>query len=289
MNKNIYILPFDHRSSFLKDILKIKGKPDANDIVLAKELKKIIFEGFLLAQKNFKNNDLAILVDEQFGQSIINEARRKKITFCLPVEKTGQIFDFEYGTNFGKHILKQNPDFVKALVRYNPDNIALNKKQLEKLAELNDFCKKNKYKLLIELLVPPSKADLKKFGARQYEQKIRALKTVLAIQEISAVAKPAIWKLEGVSQKKWPAIIQNIEPQSKIIVLGRGESEEQVKKWLQDAALYQPIIGFAVGRTIFKEALEAFLKKDISRREAALWIAVKFSFLISLWQGKKKK
>ncbi|HPC30527.1 MAG TPA: DUF2090 domain-containing protein [Candidatus Paceibacterota bacterium] len=288
MKKNIYILPFDHRSSFIKDILKIKGEPTASDLKLIKDLKKIIFEGFLLASQDFNKKDLAILVDEKFGSDIIKQAHQKNITLCIPVEKSGQSFAFEYGKNFGKHIIKQNPDYVKALLRYDPipQNTALNKFQLKNLNELASFCKKYKYKLLIELLVPLSRKELT--GSTIEQDKKRAQKTVLAIQEIQTIVSPAIWKLEGMRRKDWPMIIKTIKPNSKIVVLGRGESKEQVKQWLSDAAPYPSIIGFAIGRTIFKEALEIYLKKDISRQEAALWIAVEFSFFINFWQKKRK-
>ncbi len=289
MNKKLYILPFDHRSSFLKNILKTSQNPTKKDLLLAQKLKEIIFKGFLMSLKDFKNKkDFAILVDEKLGQSVLNKAKKEKIKICLPVEKSGESFDFEYGQNFQKHIKKISPDFVKALIRYNPDNLEENKKQLKKLSKLSIFCQKNKYNLLIELLVPPTKENLKNFGSQEYDQKIRPIKTEKAIQEILSVASPVIWKLEGMETKDWPKIIKIIG-KAKIIVLGRGESDEHVKKWLSAAAKFKEIIGFAVGRTIFMEALKRYLAKEISENEASLWIATKFSFFVNLWQIQKNK
>lgn len=287
--KNLYILPFDHRSSFFKNILGVKEIPVKSDLELAKKLKKIIFDGFLLSLKDFKDkSDFAILVDEKTGNNVLSEAKKQKIKICLPVEKSGQLFDFEYGKNFGEHIKKIQPDFVKALVRYNPDNVLINKKQLEKISQLSDFCKKEKYHLLIELLVPPTSADLKKYGAKNYEQKIRFEKTIQAIDEIETVAKPSIWKLEGFSKPNWDKIVKHIDNRAQIIVLGRGEKDEQVRQWLKDAAQIKDIIGFAIGRTIFSESLKSYLNEEISDHEAALWIAVKFSFFVNFWQTCKK-
>ncbi len=40
----------------------------------------------------------------------------------MPAERSGQnMFDFQYGEDFGEHILSFDPDFTKVLVRYNPD------------------------------------------------------------------------------------------------------------------------------------------------------------------------
>lgn len=289
MNKNLYILPFDHRASFLKNILNISQKPKKKDLVLAQKLKELIFKGFLMSSSDFKNKgDFAILVDEKLGQSVLDKAKKQKIRICLPIEKSGESFDFEYGQDFQKHIKKVSPDFVKALIRYNPDNLEENKKQLKKMAELSSFCRKNKYKLLIELLVPPTKENLKKYGQEKYDQDIRPKKTEQAIKEIKAIASPAIWKLEGMAKKGWPGIINTVGL-AKIIVLGRGESDKKVKKWLADAASFKEVIGFAVGRTIFMDALKKYLAGEISEKETCLWIATKFSFFTNFWQTKKNK
>ncbi|MFA5368812.1 MAG: DUF2090 domain-containing protein [Candidatus Paceibacterota bacterium] len=287
MIKNLFILPFDHRSSFFKNIMGIKGKPSQKNIQQAKELKKIIFNGFLAGIQGFKNKkDFGILIDEKTGDEIISKAKKEKIIICLPVEKSGHSFDFEYGNNFGEHIKKIKPNFIKALIRYNPENISLNKKQLKKIKLLDDFCKKNKYPLIIELLVPPTPNDLKIYGIKKYEQKIRIIKTIEAIKEIQNISIPTIWKLEGFNKKDWLKIIDTTR-KSKIIVLGRGESTQNVIKWLSDASLFDEIIGFAVGRTVFAEPLISYLNGDISKNEASLWIAVKFSFFVDLWQKKK--
>jgi len=50
-----------------------------------------------LASQDFNKKDLAILVDEKFGSDIIKQAHQKNITLCIPVEKSGQSFAFEYG------------------------------------------------------------------------------------------------------------------------------------------------------------------------------------------------
>ena len=50
-------------------------------------------------------------------------AREHGLKLAMPVEKSGQHeFDFEYGDDFGDHIVRFDPDFSKVLVRYNPED-----------------------------------------------------------------------------------------------------------------------------------------------------------------------
>ena len=77
-----------------------------------------------------------MLVDEQFGGDIPEQARAAGLKLAMPVEKSGQNeFDFEYGDDFGAHIEKFNPDFSKVLVRYNPEDpdTDMNREQLGRL------------------------------------------------------------------------------------------------------------------------------------------------------------
>ena len=65
-----------------------------------------------------------MLVDEQFGvPTVPSEAKRAQgLKLAMPAEQSGQnMFDFQYGDEFGEHIESFDPDFTKVLVRYNPD------------------------------------------------------------------------------------------------------------------------------------------------------------------------
>src|SRR3990167_7854324 len=149
MKKKLYILPFDHRGSFIKMFGFDPSQVNNEVTAILSDYKHIIYEGFLMAlEQGVPSHAAAILVDEQFGSRIQNEARERSITRILTVEKSGQNeFDFEYGDDFAKHIEQFSPDYVKALVRYNPEGDAEgNKNQIEKLILLNTYCHKEEYK-----------------------------------------------------------------------------------------------------------------------------------------------
>lgn len=285
MRKNLMILPFDHRGSFKRtlvgsaDITKKQHKE-------LEELKFLVYEAFLAVYKKYPNKDeLAILVDEEFGAKVLRDAKKRGIQICLTAEKTGQKeFGFEYGNSFGKHIDKFKPDYVKALVRYNPLNKKINEDQIKKLERLNEYCIDNNYALLIELLVPPTEKDLKFAGSeKKYEKKLRITRTVGAINQIKAKIDVDVWKLEGFSKVGWKRIVRAVPNDSDIIVLGKGEDSKKVKKWLMSAKRFDKIIGFAVGRTIFLNALKKYYSGKISRKRAIDIISSNYLRFINLW------
>lgn len=282
--KELFILPFDHRSSFSEDILGT-AKVGSAEKKKIEELKNIIFQAFLLSLNKQKQKDhFAILVDEQYGQAILKEARNQKIKICVPVEKSGQeCLSFQYGKNFEEHIEKFKPDFVKVLIRYNPLNIETDKKQLSELKKLDTFCKKNNYRLMLELLVPPSKKDS---DCRDYDKKERLERTIGAIKEIKKVIAVDLWKLEGFTPKQWQEIIPLVG-KSNIIFLGRGQEEAEVKKWLKSAVKFQKIIGFAIGRTVFLKTLKEYYAGRTSKDAAVKNISAKFDYFVKLWRENR--
>ena len=297
-SKQLYILPFDHRSTFYKGLFAWQLPLTKAQVKTIKMYKGLVWQAFLKVYKKSQNKEnLGILVDEQFGSKILRQARKLSIVTILTTEKSGQkIFDFEYGENFGKHILKFKPDYAKVLVRYNPSNRKDNLRQLKQLKKINSFCQRNKVGLLFELLVSPTDLQLKKFKTKEkFDLQGRAVLTQKAVKENRAFGiEPDIWKLEAMYKKAdWQKIIKIIENKNKkdikIIVLGRAASKKQVSQWLKIAANFREIIGFAVGRTIFFPPLEKYRDKKISKRQAIEQIAKQFEYFINLWEKFKFK
>jgi myo-inositol catabolism protein IolC len=57
------------------------------------------------------------------------------------------------------------------------------------------------------------------------------------------------------------------------VVLGRGANDEKVEHWLRQGAPVDGYAGFAIGRTIWWDALKGFLDGDLEREAAAEQIA----------------
>ena len=154
----LYILAFDHRGSFQKKMFGIEGDPTPEETATIADAKQLIYEGMVRPSSRGVDADATgVLVDEQFGGDIPEQAKAHGLKLAMPVEKSGQNeFDFQYGDDFGAHIEQFDPDFSKVLVRYNPDDpdAEMNREQLGRLKRLADWLHEHDRQFLFELLVP---------------------------------------------------------------------------------------------------------------------------------------
>jgi len=294
-DKQLFMLPFDHRSSLLE---KIFGKKNLSGSEVQKfiELKKIIYEGFKKALIfGLPKEAAAILVDEEFGYEILQDAKKQNIAFAMPVEKSGQAeFDFEFGENFPTHIEKFQPTFVKVLLRYNPEgNVMMNSRQRERLQILNNWCKDNDYQFLLEMLVPATDTQLASVDneVTRFNNELRPRLALKAISELqNAGVKPNIWKIEGFDSsndyKNTIGEIKKNNPETKMIILGRGENPTQVEKWLTAGKNIPGVIGFAIGRTIFQNSILDFFSKKITAEVATDQICNNYLYFYQVFTTK---
>jgi 5-dehydro-2-deoxygluconokinase len=138
----LYILPFDHRGSFQTKLFGWSGTLTIEQTAQIAASKQVIYDGFKAALKaGVPAQKAGILVDEQFGAAILQNARTNGYTTACAAERSGQEeFDFEYREDFAKHIEAFHPTFCKVLVRYNPEgDQALNSRQAAHLKQLSDY------------------------------------------------------------------------------------------------------------------------------------------------------
>ena len=241
-----------------------------------------------------------VLVDEQFGapKGIPQEAKQRGFVLSMPVEKSGQNeFDFEYGDDFGEHISKFDPDFSKVLVRYNPeDEPELNQRQLERLKRLADWLHENDRKFLFELLVPATDDQLASVDGDtdRYDAELRPELMRRAIAETQDFGcEVDIWKIEGVDAREDAerlALRTRTGPGRENVVcvlLGRGASDEKVDHWLRVAAPVEGFVGFAIGRSIWWDALKGYLDDSLERDAAAAQIAENYLRFIRVYEEQE--
>lgn len=296
-NNDLYILAFDHRGTLTKGLLGVEGRePSKEEISRVSEMKNIIFDGFLSAKESgISGGDPAILVDEAFGLQVQNKAKELGIKFAAPVEKSGQkVFDFEYGDDFGNKIEEVGADFVKILVRWNPDDPAETREiQGSRIKTLSDWLDDNGRKFLLEFLVPASEAQLASVNGDQarYDSEIRPKLAVQVVEEMREKgADPDIWKIEGLDTKEAcenvASVIKSGGRENVIaVVLGRGANDEKVNEWLRAGASVDGYKGFAIGRSIFWDSLKGWHAGDKSREQAVSEIANSYLSFISVYQN----
>src|ERR671927_773553 len=286
----LYILAFDHRGSFQKKMFGIEGDPTPEQTDTISDAKHLIFEGLVkAAERGAEPTVSGCLVDEQFGapKGIPQQAKERGLVLAMPVEKSGQKeFDFEYGEQFGEHIERFDPEFSKVLVRYNPDGDAeMNRRQAERLRRLSDWLHEHDRKFLFELLVPAEESQLEQVGgdSDRYDAELRPELMLRAIEQIQDFGiEVDVWKIEGVDSREDAEMLAEQTRRGegrenvKSVLLGRGASDEKVEHWLQQAAGVEGFIGFAIGRSIWWDALKGFLAGDLEREKAAEQIADKY-------------
>jgi len=295
----LYILAFDHRGSFQKKMFGIEGDPTPEQTATISDAKRLIFEGMLEAVS--RGADAAatgVLVDEQFGSDVPQQAREHGLKLAMPVEKSGQNeFDFEYGDDFAAHIERFDPDFSKVLVRYNPDDDpVMNKRQLQRLKRLADWLHQNGRKFLFELLVPATDDQLAGVGGDtdRYDAELRPELMRRAIADIQAFGiEVDVWKIEGVDAREDAVMLAEQSRSGEgragvtCVLLGRGASTAKVEQWLEAAATVDGFIGFAIGRSIWWDALKGFLGNELDRSAAASQIADSYLHFVQVYERQQ--
>jgi myo-inositol catabolism protein IolC len=297
-DQTLYILAFDHRGSFQKKFFGIDGEPDAEQTAIIADAKHLIFEGMLQAAGSGTDpSAMGVLVDEQFGSTVPEEAHEHGLKLAMPAERSGQAtFDFQYGEDFPAHIERFDPDFTKVLVRYNPDgDRGANAEQVGKLRRLSDWLHENDRKFLFELLVPAEDAQLESVGGdvERYDAELRPELMRRAIAEIQDGGVEAdIWKIEGVDES---SDCEMLSAQARAggregvrcVVLGRGADDAKVDAWLGAAAGVDGYIGFAIGRSIWWDPLKAYVDGKIERAAGARKIAENYLRFVAVYERAK--
>jgi myo-inositol catabolism protein IolC len=298
-DKPLYILPFDHRASFEKGLFGFTPPLSPEQTATVAASKQVVYDGLKAAlDKGVPKEAAGILVDEQFGAAILRDARARGLITCCPVEKSGQDeFLFEYGDQWRDHIAAFKPSFIKALVRYNPeDDEAMNRRQAARLKQLGDYAHANGHYFMFELLVPMTAEQKDRLEGDQhlYDLHLRPSLMIAAIKELQAAGvEPDVWKIEGLDRRDDAAAVAAAtrhDGRDKVgcILLGRGSNEAGIVAWLKAAAPLSAYIGFAVGRTSFWDPLAALRDKKTTREAAVAAIADNYLKWVHTFEEARK-
>ena len=178
------------------------------------------------------------------------------------------------------------------LVRHNPDGDAdMNARQVERLKRLSDWLHEHDRKFLFELLVPAEDQQLESVGGDtdRYDAELRPelMRRVIEDQQNAGV-EADVWKIEGVdSREDCEMLARQTRADGRdnvaCVVLGRGASDARVEDWLRNAAGVDGFVGFAIGRTIWWDALKGFLDGSLEREAAAEKIADNYLHFVEVY------
>ncbi len=293
----LYILPFDHRGTFQKNMFGWSGNLTEEQTAKIAAMKQVIYDGFKESLAAGVPKDKAgILVNEQFGTGILHDAAKCHYVTACPAEKSGQDeFDLEYGADFGRHIEEFQPTFCKVLVRFNPEgDAAMNQRQAGRLKQLSDYLRAHgRSRFMFELLVPATPAQLErvKGDKKEYDRGVRPELMVKAITDLQDAGIEAdVWKIEGIDRPEDCArVVAAARRQGRdrvgCIILGRGEDDVKVRQWLKTAAAVPGFIGFAVGRTSFWGPLTEWKEGKITREAAVSEISRRYREWVNIFEA----
>ena len=299
-DKDLYVLPFDHRATFRAKMFGWKEPITAEQTAQIAEFKNVIYDALKAAVAGGVPREKAgVLVDEQFGAAILRDAAKNGYFTAMTTEKSGQDeFDFEYGEDFGKHLEAFHPTFSKVLVRYNPEgDSTMNKRQAARLKRLSDYLHGNgRIQFMFELLVPAEKAQLDsvKGDKKAYDREMRPRLMVEAIQQLQDAGVEAdVWKIEGLDRREdcervVAAARRGGRDKVGCIVLGRGEDDKKVGEWLATAAPVKGFIGFAVGRTAFWDPLADLRDKKMTREAVVKEISRRYRSFVDIFEKARQ-
>jgi myo-inositol catabolism protein IolC len=295
----LFILAMDHRESFGQTLFDVKDDdPDQAQSAAMKAAKQLIFEGLQMALPSVTSGRIGVLVDERYGQDVIDAAGTsgQPLVLAVPVEASGHDwFTLEWGDKWLEHVGAVKPDYAKVLVRDNPDfDGARRKEQFTALANVSAGLREAGVPLLYELLVPATDAQLGEAGhdTGTYDRDIRpGLVTQVIAENQAHGVEPALWKVEGLETVD---AAQQVAEQAKadgrtadLIVLGRDAPAERLDRWLEVASRVDAFVGFAIGRSIWEYVVskyEASDHDDAARNEARERIAERYLGFIAHWK-----
>jgi len=292
----LYFLAFDHRGVFARSVLGAEGPPTPEQDQTIADAKQLIFEGVLRAAElgAIPPAQLGVLVDERYGAPVARAAGAAGIVLTMPVEEPDrEIFDFSYGERFGEHVEEFSPDFAKVLVRWNVDgDVAGNSIQAVRLRALSDWLRAHDRRLLFELIVAPTAAQLEAAGGErlrfELEQRPALIRRAMAAVQRAGI-EVDVWKLEGLDDVADAEAVVEQARSGKgregvvCTVLGAGASRGRVEHWLRVAAGVDGFAGFAIGRSIWRDPLRAHLAGDLSREQVARQIAERYLRFVDVY------
>lgn len=262
----LLILAMDHRASFGKSLFGVTDdRPDQGQRAAMEAAKELIYAGLARARPQLPGGRAGVLVDERYGQQVIDAAHSDGVILAVPVEHSGRDwFELEWGQDWLEHVSSTRPDFAKVLVRDNPAFPAqLREQQLRALREVSDALGQMGVPLLYELLVPATDEQRAAAGGQTdaYDRDVRPdLVTAVIADNQAAGVEPAIWKVEGLETAEAArAVVAQIRAggrrDGRAIVLGRDAPAARLDHWLAVAAPVDGFVGFAIGRSIWEDPI----------------------------------
>ncbi len=223
-----------------------------------------------------------IICDSHFGRAALFKADEYGLWIARPMEKPGSVpLEFEPGEDLGAHLFEWPVTHtIKCLAYYHPqDPQDISNAQDRALLQLQEAALKIGREFLIEIISSSSRP--------------LSDNTIAAVLDhlYGLGIRPDWWKLEPLtSPTAWQAIdrvITDNDPDCRgVVILGQEADQSALEAAFRASSTSQHVRGFAVGRTIFMNAAERWLKGEIDDEAAIDEMATRFQCLVELWRAR---
>jgi myo-inositol catabolism protein IolC len=295
----LFIMAMDHRGSFGKSLFDVKDDaPTPAQLARMTTAKSLIYQGLLQAGPRLTLGRPGVLVDEQYGQGVIDAAQEDPVVLAVPIEASGQDwFTLQWPDDWLGHVRRIAPAYAKVLVRDNPELPADERRaQLDRLAEASAGLRSAGVPLLYELLVPASKEqlDVVDGDVDRYDRDLRPELVVRVIADNQAAGvDPTLWKVEGLETVDAARLVaqqaQAGGRDADLIVLGRDAPVERLDHWLTVAAQVDAFVGFAIGRSIWQDAIGDWVAHEDSDAATVARIADTYLAFTAQWSSRPER
>lgn len=275
---SLKVLAFDHRSQF-EDMTRTLGV----DQSLIPAFKLLVLQ----AVRKLAGDDpsFGILLDGRYGMRGLERAADYPYWIGRSIEIPGsRPLEFEASADVATELREWPANHVvKCLVFYHPDDSDLLKQTQERqLLRLADACRKTGHEFLLEIIGS-------KYG------KVGPDTAARSIQQMYDIGiRPDWWKLESSDNEETWANIEKVirknDPRCRgIVLLGLSAPEEDLLRSFKVASNCSLVKGFAVGRTIFKEAAHEWFSGNLSDMDAVTMLERNFRTLVDGWNAARQR
>ncbi|GLY61575.1 5-dehydro-2-deoxygluconokinase [Pectobacterium carotovorum subsp. carotovorum] len=270
------VIAFDHRSQ-LEDMALNCG----TEISRIPALKKLILRAsYDAAQQAGLEGKAGLLCDGTFGQDALNDITGKGWWIGRPIELPGSRPLMMERGNIGSQLVSWPLEHVvKCLVFFHPEDAhTLRREQEMKVMEVYQACRQSGHELLLEVILPAGMPHSDALYLR-------------AIQRFYNLGvRPDWWKLPPLSSEGWaqltPLLAQRDPYCRGVVILGLDAPLETLQQGFSAAVGFPIVKGFAVGRTLFAQPAQKWLRNEIDDAELIEQVKHNYLQLIAVWRQR---
>jgi len=278
--QDLCVLAFDHRRQLEEMLVSIEAPGPR-----IAAFKSLVCDAVQQVAREMPDANLGVIVDDRYGEDVLNRLTADNWWIGRPVEVPGSLpVEFDPRSSMGLPLLQWPAShIVKCLVFYHPnDDIELRLQQEDRVRQLYADCVALDRKLLLEIIASSSGHECDEHTIANIQRRFYNLGVY-----------PTWWKLESQSREGWQevtSVVEHYDPMCHgVLMLGLDAPETQLRESFETAAEFPICKGFAVGRSIFREAASRWFDNDIDDAAAVQLIAGNYRRMIEYWQERGRQ